>query len=238
MIRLFLLAFLFPYPLVGQLTDTTCIASRWIALKPNETNKDIFLLDTNIHQELDLVVVIKDLVERKKIKIYTQNGGPHLLKGWSFIDYNLELEQRMKDSSMFWIGDPYFQISFQSGYPMVDEFGNPIIHTEPNGGQSLIYPPPTIYVFPSKECDEIRIKENRVYNEISKKHEYVPVGLSFYFKGNKYIRGHEKFWIDLKELFDALEDKSKFPWYDAITSKRYSGFQYMQVSCYDDEIKY
>jgi hypothetical protein len=235
--KFIIIAILFPIVAFGQLTDTTCIKSRWIALKPSNINKDIFLLDSTLNDTLDLVFVIKKLVEEKKLKIYTQNSGPHGLKGWYFIDYQKEMEENLKDSMSFWNTDPYFQITEHSYYPMVDEYGDPLVVTLPDGTQAIKYPPPNIYVFPSKKCDEIRIKEDWIYNEKTKKYEFVPVGLSFYFKGGKYSRGNEKFWVDLNQLFNAVDMKLNYPWYNALVNKKYQGFQYMQVSCYDDEIK-
>ena len=102
---------------------------------------------------------------------------------------------------------------------------------------SYVFPESKVYVFPSKECDEIRIKEDRVFNKATKKYEFIPVGLSFYFKGDEFSKGKEKFWVDLNELFNVLNDKNKYPWYNAIVNKKYVGFQYRQVSCYDIEIK-
>lgn len=235
-----IIALFFSLLSLGQLTDTTCIQSRWLALKPTDINKDIFLIDSRYNDSLDLVFTIKRLVDSDKINIYNQNSSPGSnsdINSWNFIDYNKELEENIKDTLDYWAKDPYFQITVQSDYPMVDEYGNPMLHKNPDGTQEYMYPLPDIYIFPGKECDEIRIKENRIYNESTKKYEFVAVGLSFYFSGSRYYRGHEKFWVDLSELFNALEYKTNYPWYNAIINKSYQGFQYMQVSCYDNEMK-
>ncbi len=231
-----IISFLFPFMSLAQMTDTTCIKYRWIALKPTEVNKDVFLLDSTYGENLDLVFTIKRLVEENKMNIYNQNKGPFGMKGWYYIDYHQEMENKLKDSISYWGYDPYFEIIVQADMPLVDMYGEDSLYFE-NGGWSIVYPLPDIFIFPSKICDEIRIKEERVYNDSTKKFEYSPVGLSFYFKGHNYWRGHEKFWVDLRELFEVIEDKSKYPWYEAIVNKNYQGFQYMQVSCYDDEIK-
>lgn len=233
----FIIAIVFPIVAFGQLTDTTCIKSRWISLKPNDFNKDIFLIDSTLNDSLDIVYVIKRLVENRQLKIYNQNSGTRGTFGWYYIDYNKEIEENTRDS-MISNKDPYFQISQPSYYPLVDEYGEPKVVKLTNGTYGIEYPPPTIYVFQLSNCDEIRIKEDRVYNESTKQFEFKPVGISFYFKGDKYKRGREKFWVDLNELFVALNNKENYPWYNAISNKRYQGFQYMQVSCYDEEIKY
>ncbi len=219
----------------GQLTDTTCIKSRWIALKPTKINEDIFLLGSNNNDSLDLVFTIKNLVDQKKLNIYNQNEGPYGIKGWYFIDY--VYENKLKESLEKSSKNDYFEISVPSTLPIANMYGEDSVITLADGTVQNVYPEPKVYVFPSKECDEIRIKEDRIFNKSTKKYEFKPVGLSFYFKGDKYSRGNEKFWVDLNELFSQLDDKNKYPWYNSIKNQKYSGFQYMQVSCYDDEIK-
>ena len=221
----------------GQLTDTTCVKTRWLALKPTKINEDIFLLGSNYNDSLDLVFTIKNLVDNKNLKIYNQNEGPYGINGWYYIDYAKEIETNLKESLKKSNKDNYFEISFPSILPIANMYGEDSVITFADGTVQLVYPAPKVYVFPSKECDEIRIKEERTYNKSTMKYEFKPVGLSFYFKGDKYSRGTEKFWVDLNELFSLLDDKNKYPWYNSIKNQKYSGFQYMQVSCYDDEIK-
>lgn len=189
-----------------------------------------------MNQSLDLVFTIKRLVEAQKLNIYTQNKGQYGTKGWYYISYNEELERNLRDS-LIYNKHPYFEISYQLDTPLINIYGEDSIVLDDSGNYFLLYPAPIYYVFPARECDEIRIKEERFYNEMTKKYEFKPVGLSFYFKGNNFYRGHEKFWVDLNELFAVLENKKQYPWYNAIISKKYQGFQYMQTSCYDEEIK-
>lgn len=218
------------------MTDTTCISSRWIALSKTEENKDIFMLDSSFDSSLDLVYTIKSLVDSNQLNIYRQFYNPHGNKRWYYIDYQKEKEELLKDS-MSLSKQPYFEIVVEADVPLVniDGYDSTIIE---DGRQVFVYPTPFIYVYPARKCDEIRIKETRVFNDSTQTFEFVPVGLSFYFKGRKYSSGYEKFWIDLNEFFAVLEDKEKYPWYQSIINKEYQGFQYMQVSCYDHEIKY
>ncbi|MDX1651601.1 MAG: hypothetical protein R3277_03855 [Brumimicrobium sp.] len=230
-----LIIFIFFLPLFGlsQLTDTTCIKYRWISLKPNQVNADIFLLDSNINKKFDLVHVIKDLVENDKLNIYDQNSGPFGLNGWYKIDYDEELEKMLNDSLEGWGFDYYFQKGLNSDRPLINVYGEDSISKDGD----YVYPATKFYTFPSSECDEIRVKEKRVYSDSLQGYHFIPVGLSFYFGPGKYWRGHEKFWVDIDELFDALENPSKYPWYKALKEKDYRGFQYMQTSCYDQVIK-
>lgn len=233
--KIFLLLLL---PVFGyaQMTDTTCIQSRWIACKPIDANHSMFPFAKDSIEKHDMVHLIKELVELKKMKIYSRNEGRDNTKGWSFIDYNSEIEERKKDS-LIWDKDPYFEISVQSDMPLVDEYGDPVIRLTDDGFQEFVYPPAEVYVFATIECAEVHIKEERFVNDATNEIEFRPVGLSFYFKGSEYSRGKERFWIDLDEFFNVLENKESHPWYNLIIERKYQGFQYMQTSCYDLEIK-
>lgn len=225
-------------PFIGksQLTDTTCVQSKWIALKPIEVNKDIFQLDASDNNSFDLVKTIKRLVESNKLKIYNQIAGPKGNQIWNYIDYNSELEHLSKDDLNIQ-KNPYFEITTFIDLPLPNQYGEDSIVINPDGTILTVYPTPKTYVFPAKECDEIRIKEDRVFNKSTKQYEFKPVGLSFYFNDNNIQKEHEMFWVDLNDLFSVLDNKNQYPWYNAIVNKKYQGFQYMQVSCYEDEIK-
>ncbi len=237
---------LLPFFGSSQLTDTTCIQSRWIAIKHTTFNSDLFLVNSDVDDSLDIVYTIKRLVEDHKLKIYNQNDAPSGKLEWYYIDYDEELERNLRDSSR-WNDNPYFEIAHQPDEPLKNMYGEDSVvqhivgdvftHGDKYVTYVTIYPPAIFYVFPSRECDEIRIKEDRFFNDVTKQYEFKPVGLSFYFRGYGFYRGHEKFWVDLNDLFAVLENKNQYPWYNAIVNKKYQGFQYMQVSCYDDEIR-
>ncbi len=228
---LIIIFFFLPFLVVSQLSDTTCIKYRWISLKPTAENEDIFLLDSNVNNDIDLVHTIKRLVEDRKVFIYDQNTGPFGMEGWYYIDYDKEREKMLDDSLSH---NKYFELKIRAINPLINVYGQDSLDS--NGHYA--YPPDRIYVFPARESDEIRIKEERVFNDSLDSYEFIPVGLSFYFEKSENFRGHEKFWVDLKELFENLENPEKYPWYSAIRNKEYQGFQYMQVSCYDKKIKH
>ena len=218
------------------MTDTTCIQARWIACKPIEANSAMFPFAKDSIEKHDMVRIIKELVESNKMNIYSRNEGFNGTRGWNYIDYNSEIDKRKKDS-LIWDKDPYFEIWVQSDMPLVDEYGDPVIRNTDDGFQQYVYPPAEVYVFATIECSEIHIKEERFVNDVTNEIEFRPVALSFYFKGSHYSRGGERFWIDLDTFFEALENKESHPWYSLISEKKYQGFQYMQTSCYDLEIK-
>ncbi len=226
----YLLIFLFPFLGNAQLTDTTCIKSRWIALKQSTENKDIFQLDASLDKSKDLVATIKRLVEANKLKIYSQDDGPNGIQQWNYIDYRFDLDQEAKKSSQT-SKNSFFEINVFSDMPLSNMYGEDSVMMLKDGSIVVVYPEPMIYMVPTQGCDEIRIKEERTYNEKNKKYEYKPVGLSFFVKGNKNRKGSEIFWVDLNELFTALENKNQYSWYTAIVNKKYQGFQYMQTPC-------
>lgn len=228
-----------PFFGISQLTDTTCLKSRWIALKPTAAHADIFCLDSTIETKKDMIRVIQTLVEDGEINLYSQNGGPNGKLSWNYIDYQLEVKKANADSLFFKNKQPYFTMfGPQSDQPLSNDFGEPATRINANGVEEFLYPSREIFYFPTRIIDEIRIKENRVFNKQTKQFEFIPVGFSFYFNGDRYSRGYELFWIDLNELTKAIPKEGQYPWYDAIVNKKYQGFQYMQVSCYDQEVKY
>lgn len=216
----------------AQLSDTTCIGARWIALKPSETNKDLFMIGDSASMRLDLLIVIKNLVDEGKMNIYKANEGPAWTKNWYRIPYDQEMEDLMKDPMREYVINHYFEMRYQSDIPLVDDYGDPIlIYDSTTKMDHYVYPAPEIRLLTTLHCSEIRIRENRYFDTKTGSFQYKPVAMSFYFKDDNFREGQEKFWINLNELFNVLEDKEQYPWYDAILKQRYKGFQYMQSPC-------
>lgn len=235
--KLLTISFLLPILSFAQLSDTTCVKYRWIALKPTEINKDIFQLDED--SDKDLVQTIKHMVEFKAINIYSGTDSPYNKGGWYPLNYDETLRRNEADSLRKYENtDPYFEIVHKSYTPLSSIWGEDSIRQEANGDLVVVYPKPRVYTFQAKECDEIRIKEERYFNEITKKFEFRAIGLSFFFNGIYSGSGRELFWVDLKEVFAALEGKERYVWYKPLIEKTYQGFQYMQISFYDDDFRY
>ena len=124
--QIIIIALFLPILSQGQLTDTTCIKTRWLALKPSSINKDIFLMDSTYNDSLDLVYTIKRLVESDKINIYNQNYSPGSnsdVSSWYYIEYNEELEKNMRDSISCRSNDPFFEIIVHSDSPFTTIYG-------------------------------------------------------------------------------------------------------------------
>jgi len=88
--KIILKVLLIALPLIGksQITDTTCIESRWISIKPMEANKNIFL--QNEKDTVDLVYTLKKLVENKKINTRgVDESLEKVLYLWFIVEYLL-----------------------------------------------------------------------------------------------------------------------------------------------------
>ncbi len=231
------LVILTPLLSLSQMTDTTCIKSRWIALKPNETNKDIFSLDPQFDVNLVLLHVIKRLVETGKLDIYEQDQNAFGKAGWDKIYYEVELKRKPEDPESVEY-NYFFENGIQSSLPLINSEGYDSITFKNDGAFYFVYETPKIYTINTLSLEEIRIKEDRIFNKEKNEFEFVTVGIGFYSQIGLDRSGKEKFWISLEELFAVLNDKEKYSWYTAIVNQNYQGFQYMQLSCYDDKIRY
>lgn len=216
-------------------SDTNCISKRWIAVKNDQNNRDLFKEWRTA--ETDLLYVIRELTNENKLEIYNESRGYYNSLNWYPIPYvRHHIDSTTMDTLYSEFKSEYFEFIVQSDTPLTDEYGDPKILTLPDGTQSYLYPPPKVYQLLTHKLLEIRIKEELVIDELTKEHNFVATGISFYYGDEK--KGNELFWVNLEELYDALDDKKKYKWYKMLTERRYSGFQYMQVPCSDNLIRY
>lgn len=212
-------------------SDTACVKTRWISVKNHEQNAVLFDTTTSI------LKTIRDLVHENKLTIYHQENTRFNSGKWypiplvdidsTYIDYG------SYESDIY---NEIFTIRVQSDIALVDEYGDQLIKTDDYGMEYFVYPKPDLYVFRIEDITEIRIREERKYTKINSAFEddFHPTGISFFIKNNYETR--ELFWVDLNELNSKIENTH--PWQSFLQNKEYSGFQYMQVSCYDDLIRY
>jgi hypothetical protein len=230
-----LFTLMLPFLSKSQENESTCIKSKWLSLELNEENQDIFLAEPNMDASSDIVFVIKALLGQDKLKIYEQSA---LASGaaWSPIDYKAIIKKNQNDPTQPLPINPFFERVRQSDLPLVDENGDALIRVNEEGISEYVYPPIESQAFLSNDCDEIRIKEDRVFNEVTKKYEFVPVGVAFFFRSYGNDQPKELFWVDLNELFKAMDTSMDYSWAAALREKRYAGKQYMQIAC-DEEVK-
>ena len=228
--KIILKVLLIALPLIGksQITDTTCIESRWISIKPMEANKNIFL--QNEKDTVDLVYTLKKLVENEKINTYNQSHAPELNRNIKTL-FNFDFRDSYCEDAKYPSSESYYEIIQKSKEPYLTMYLEDSVIISPDGTETIVYPPPVVYPFMTREFNEIRIKESRVYNESLKRYEFIPVGLSIYYGEYTYHPNYKMFWVDIEELFNAIEEKDKYPWYEAIKNKEYQGFQFMQTPC-------
>ena len=189
--------------------------------------------DSSYNDSLDLIFVIKKLVMDNKLKIYAEHTDSTGQSIGYFVSYII---QQLDDTAANKELNSYFQVV--THYPdsiITNDYGDPILIYTSEGKEQFKKPASTISNLLAKNCDEIRIQENRLFNEHTKQFDgFIPVAIGFYLGGGSFKRGREKFWVNLYDLFDTLDDKEKYPWYYALINHDYNGFQYMQTSCYDE----
>lgn len=205
--------------------DTACIQTRWISVKNSPENAILFQPSTSI-----LKAIRKHTHEHKltpyhsdcSFKRYQSMTPSPLMK----IDSNFIMYDNLFDSSHHFI-----TIYAQSDIYLVDEYGEPLTQTEEDGTTTILYEEPEIYRINLDELVEIRIQENRNENG-----EFVPTEIGFYTKEDYHLV-EELFWFNLSWFMKEVESPSKHPWYAFLQNREYVGFQYKQVSCYDDIIR-
>ena len=229
---LLIISFIFSFPSFSQ-SDTTCVKTRWISVKNTEHNAVLF------DSVLGILVEIRNQVDSKKLPI--NNDSKYTIPRGRWYPIPEEEHQILKETGdtiySTYIHD-YFEIYQQSDYPMVDEYGDPIIVSLEDGTKCFKYPTGTTHTIRVDEIYEFRIREERAFNEETKKYdgEFRATGMSFCMHSGQLAQ--ERFWINLDLFFDNITSPETFSWYSFLQNRQYIGFQYMQVSCYDDLIRY
>lgn len=233
LVRFVLFLFLLSFSFETQAqSDTACVSKRWIAVKNTEANAVLFDTSTTI------LKAIRDLVESNKIMLYNTECRGYGDKEWYPIQ-SVENDTRRSDYQDYLAPDPgVFSIRVQSDMPYVDDYGDLLIQVDEYGNQMYVYDPPETYTFKLTEISEIRIREEHSFNEETGVFEgdFRATGISFHIKNTSEIR--ELFWVSIDELNNKIAHPTSYPWHSFLENKKYSGFQYMQVSCYDDLIRY
>lgn len=203
--------------------DTTCIKTRWIVLKNTNQNEVLFKPETSIIKTIrDQTHEFKLLPyhpENSKFEYRPYRPSPLGVHRSNYIDYVY------LDSS-----EHVVVIYAQSDVPFVDDYGDPLTTTDDDGDTIFLYEEPIRYIVDLDEICEIRIQEDKNSTEF----EATKIG--FYALVNFKVT--EIFWVNLTQLSRNLTDPTTYPWYSFIKNNQYSGFQYMQTSCYDDLIRY
>ncbi len=208
---------------LAQSTDSVCIKARWISIKPTPHNANLFGLDTN--EQNDIVSVIKTFALTRNIDLYYDCPNEYLNRFLIRFNYLDSLRSYRKTQPDSWFSDPFFEAEIHSNNCLKNKFGEDSLQALPTGEIIAIYPDPIVFEYKTRDCIEIRIKEELRFVSNLKKKEFYPVEIAF------CINGKVKFWMKLPKLFEVIDLKRNYKWYDFIINKRYKGFQYMQEEC-------
>lgn len=225
----------FLFNLNAQLTDTTCIKSRWISIKSNENNKPLFSpLEDGSH----VLFFIKDLMESGKIW-QLQCNNPYfneLSKNWMKDEWTTKEEVAEydtvfadKSSKQFYIVCP------ESTTPLSNMYGEDSVYKDDGGNEYYVYPIRTSYYIDTEKFSEIIIQEDRIFNEEKNVFEFQTVQIGFIFDNKGGLRFNDLYWLEFPELCNQLESKGFYKWSKFLKEKKYLGFQYAQKSCYSDD---
>ena len=198
----------------AQLTDTTCVKTRWISLKNTSQNNLIF---KNLYSSNTIFNELTELINNGSISVYKEIEGYQNRSK----DANLETDTSSKlNNNSF-----QYRLNIPSDLPLANSKGEDSI-IKLNGVNQYVYPVAKVITFNLAEITEIRVRENRV-----DKNEYVPDGIGFVTKTDGIEK--ELFWIYFENLTNRITNKENINWCNSIKNKKYSGFQYFQISCSD-----
>ena len=210
----------------SQLSDTSCIKSKYFIIQPSEKNRPLFEFNTN-YTDSNFIRIVLSLIFKNQIKIHDE-------KAWNS-DYppKIEFSNDIKNELNVFTKNYWLYIHKSAKKPFNTIYGDDSVFVQNDGTIIGVYPPDEIFPCQLTDFSEIRIKEDRIFNSEQKQYLFVPTAIGFYFsKFDGY------FWIDLFELESLLKDKEKYSWYNLIYNKKYVGFQYYQLACYDKRTHY
>lgn len=195
--------------------------SRWISIKPTLENADLFGLDTT--DKLDIVSVIKLYAQNRRLDLFHEAPKEYINRFLIRFNYLDSLKSYRNSYPDSWLSDPFFEAGIFSDSVLQNSYGEDSLQMLSNGEIVAIYPNPTPYEYRTSHCSEIRIKEVKgIVTNFQTKSSYYPVEIAF------CIDGKVKFWMNLSDLFDVIDFRKNYKWYDFIINQQYKGFQYMQ----------
>jgi hypothetical protein len=215
---------------ICQLTDTTCLNTRWISVTPSIRNEFLFPKDEVNNIFLKLI----DLAVIEKIDFYWKESCETTSKV-KFILPHITLQ---KDTvrgckgclfSEYWME---FKVDFDM---LLNHLGEDSIIIDINGNQKLAFPSSLNWNFNMSSINCIKIKEEKVYiKEIDDEDFFVSeIG----FEIQNHLGETQIFWIDMRELIFAMKTEPIFSWFIRLLKRDYTGFQYAQESCFQKNRK-
>lgn len=201
-----------------------CIKEKWIAVSNDSANIHLFNGVSEDPNSISVFQEIKNLVDSKKISLYSGNDGWCKTRNGKHISKEIFEEEFWSNGYDSLYGyNPFFEFSIQSDIPLIDKNGDHIIFTDEYGTQMFVYPPPTIQPINLRDLYELQIKEEKI-GEI-----FIPKEISFCIIDSGNIT--ELFWIDIESVKKATQNEAIKYWVQDIQNKNYIGFQFKQTEC-------
>ena len=209
----------------AQLTDTTCLSSRWISVSPSIRNEFLFPQDI----ESNIFFKILELAVNEKIDLYwkpscNESDDKYIL---NHIKFQKDTIHGCKGCITIenWIE---LSINFDM---LTNHIGEDSVIIDNEGNPQLAYPP-TIYCnFDINKIKHVKIKEDNIYIKEIDNVDFTVAEIGFEIQC--YNCGTNVFWVDMKELNWAMKMEPVFDWYTRLIKRDYRGFQYAQKSCYE-----
>lgn len=231
----------FSLQIIAQNTDTFCIKTRYISVKPTEENASLFTFKQKKNKNSLPDVMVRNIYFGGRVKGIDYSD----LGSWC------ELNSKMTASGSF---HTKYQFYIEQITPLKNVFGEDsmIMLIEQNLSHKrddgiIVYDTVYQYIYPSldtlnvksSEISGIRIKEDLVFDEKTYSYTFQPVALGFCVQKNADVE-IELFWVELEELFDKISQNKKYKWADLLQKKLYQGEVYKTISCdqtLNDDIK-
>lgn len=224
------------FKVLSQSTDTTCIKYRWISIKNTPENVVFFPNKQKGINEFDLFLFVLNKAESGEINIYTQGNDFNKLKWYPIPQLEIFDGVDYKDPSFVQGVDGNYEIKIQSSTtPLSNSYGEDSV-VFVKGISCTVYPPANLLKMSVYDVNEIRIAEERYFDSIKQIFAFRPVAMSF-FQKKGLEQGTELFSIQLSEISNLNLNPKKYLWYNALIERQYKGFQYLQISCYDDLLR-
>ena len=234
--QLLIIALFFAFNSLSQSNDTTCIKQRWISIKNTPENAVFFPNKQSGINEFDLFLFVLNKAKSDEIEVYTEWNDYNKCKWYPIPDFKMGYLPLNIDSLKAEIKLGHYEIEIeQSDMPIVNMYGKDSV-IQIKGVNHYVYPPSLLLKMSVYDVNEIRVLEERYYDSVKKSFIYRPVAMSF-FEKRGVENGVELFSIQISNITNNIVDSKKYAWYKALIERKYVGFQYLQISCYDDVIR-
>jgi hypothetical protein len=214
--------------------DTTCYSSQYVAVEIGELSPvPAWLKDSLAHEtrdSTDFFDLVHELNREGLLNVY--NWNRFIKPKQTPEEVNLLLENSRDihsiDNPEFYFPFYFYRFIAHNNFMTSNDEGS----QQENELMNEITPLKDTLDFFFVRLDEVRILEAFDLEDRSKKPEILMLGFVGIDPSENY---QELFWIDYKELLDAIQIKGlnakEFYWYKILNARNYKGFRYKQNPC-------